>query len=58
VLEDQIPQIDVGNNELGVDICSGYGVLEAVLLEVLVQGLLLEGVTALHDHRPLHDFLN
>jgi hypothetical protein len=54
----EIPQIDVGEDKLRVDIRSGDGILEAVLLEILLQGLLLEGVAALHYRRSLHDFLN
>lgn len=58
MLANEIPQIDVGEDELRVDIRAGDGILEAILLEVLLQGFLLEGVAALHDHRSLHDLLN
>jgi hypothetical protein len=57
VLADQVPQVQVVEDELRVGVTTGDRVLKTVLLEVLLQRLLLEGVPALHDHWLPHDFL-
>jgi len=57
-LTDVVPQVYVLKNELRIDVATGYGVLETVLFEVLLDGLLVEGVAAFQNYRIPHDLLN